>query len=128
MLPANRPESWNAKMPISGEPLITDKQFEKLLANAPTSLVAEMRQHDPVPVVKIFLPHVRWVLAWIDPDDFDRVYGVMKWGNEKPEEGEFSLSDIVNSSLGGIVRPERDKYITLDQPLSHYLRNDADAW
>ena len=127
MLPANKPESWNAKMLISGEPLITDAQFEKLLANAPKSLAA-MQRHDPVPIVKIFLPHVRWILGWINPNDLNRAFGIMKWGNRKPEAGDFLLSDIVNSRLGSAVRPERDKYITLDQPLSHYLRNEADAW
>jgi hypothetical protein len=53
----DRPESWNAKM-LSGEPLITDERFEKLLANAP----ALTEDHDPLPVVKIFVPHVRWML------------------------------------------------------------------
>jgi hypothetical protein len=47
MLDPNRPESWNATMVLSGEPLITDEQFEKLLANAPASL-EEMEHHDPV--------------------------------------------------------------------------------
>ena len=49
----------------------------------------------------------------------------MKWGNEKPEASDVLLSDIVSSRLGSLP-PERDKYITLDQPLSHYLR-DEDA-
>jgi hypothetical protein len=120
MLPANRPESWNAKM-LSGAPLITDEQFEKLLANAPKSRAA-MQRHDPVPIVKIFLPHVRWILGWIYPDDLDRAVAVMKRGNEKPEAGDVLLSDIVRSRLG-MLTPERDKYITLDQPLSHYLRD-----
>jgi len=73
------------------------------------------------------VPHVRWILGWIYPNDLNRVFAVMKWGNKKPEAGEFLLSDIVNSRLGRSVSPERDKYITLDQPLSHYLR-DKDAW
>jgi hypothetical protein len=74
----------------------------------------------------IFLPHVRWILGWIHPDDLDRAVAVMKWGNEKPEASDVLLSDIVSSRLGSLP-PERDKYITLDQPLSHYLR-DEDAW
>jgi Protein of unknown function (DUF2958) len=123
-----RPESWNAKMVISGEPLITDEQFEKLLANVPASLEA-MEDHDPIPVVKIFLPHIRWILGWIYPDDRDRAYAVVKLGNEEPEVGDVLLSDIVSSRLGSgevAIRPERDKYITLDQPLSHYLQNKSD--
>jgi hypothetical protein len=124
----DRPESWNAKMVISGEPLITDEQFEKLLANAPASF-AEMEHHDPIPIVKIFLPHVRWMLGWIYPKDRDRTYAIVKFGNETPEEGDVLLSEIVQSRLGGAdgVRPERDKYITLDRPLSYYLRNKS-AW
>jgi hypothetical protein len=31
MLPSKRPETWNAKMVLSGKPLITDQQFEQLL-------------------------------------------------------------------------------------------------
>jgi hypothetical protein len=122
----DRPESWNAKM-LSGEPLITDEQFEKLLANAP----ALTEDHDPVPVVKIFLPHVRWMLGWIYPEDRDRVFGVVKLGSRTPEMGDVLLSDIVRSRLGtgadgfGLM-PERDKYITLEKPLSHYLSNKSD--
>jgi hypothetical protein len=47
----SRPESLNAKM-LSGKPLITDAQFERLLANAPLHALDQAR--DPVPVVKIF--------------------------------------------------------------------------
>ena len=36
------------------------------------------------------------------------------------------LSDIVRSRLGTMT-PERDKYITLDKPLSHYLDKTA-SW
>jgi hypothetical protein len=121
--PINRPESWNAKMVLSGEPLITDEQFDKLLANAPASLEA-METHDPVPVVKIFLPHIRWILAWIYPHDRDRAFAVVQFGNERPEAGDVLLSEIVSCRLGGKngMRPERDKYITLNRPISHYLK------
>jgi hypothetical protein len=120
-LPTNRPASWNATM-ISGERLITDEQFERLLANAPKD-PSEMEDHDPVPVVKIFLPHLRWVLGWIYPTDLDRAFAVVQLGNDEPEAGDVLLSDIVASRLGGEdgMRPERDKYTKLDQPLSHYL-------
>ena len=121
----DRPESWNAKMVLSGEPLITDKQFEKLLANAPASL-EEMEHHDPIPVVKIFLPHIRWILGWIYPDDRDRAFAVVKLGNNSPEMGDVLLSEIVAARLGNRVNgiaPERDKYIKLDRPISHYLKD-----
>jgi hypothetical protein len=91
-----RPESWNAKMMLSGEPLITDEQFEKLLANAPVSLEA-MEHHDPVPVVKIFLPHIRWILGWIYPNDRNRAFAVVQYGSKKPVASDVLLSDIVRS-------------------------------
>jgi hypothetical protein len=125
----NRPESWKAKMPLSGKPLITDAQFERLLANAPASR-AEMEDHDPVPVVKIFLPHIRWIIGWIYRHNLDLCRCVVMLGRKPPEMGDAWLSDIVNSRLGsgsGGVKPERDKYITLDQPLSYYLEN-PDCW
>jgi hypothetical protein len=45
------------------------------------------------------------------------------------ESGDLLLSDIVGSRPGSgevAIRPERDKYITLDQPLSHYLESKSD--
>jgi hypothetical protein len=44
-LPENRPASWSATMVLSGTPLITDEQFERLLRNAPKSL-EEMEHHE----------------------------------------------------------------------------------
>jgi hypothetical protein len=120
-----RPESWNAKMPMSGKPLITDEQFERLLANAPKSL-AEMETHDPLPVVKIFLPDMRWLLVWCYPNDPERFFCVAQLGDGEPEAGDVLLSDIVNARLGGrgfVIRPERDLYTKLDRPWSYYLDN-----
>jgi hypothetical protein len=103
---ANRPESWNAKMALSGEPLITDEQFEKLLANAPASL-DEMETHDPVPVVKIFLPHIRWILAWIYPHDRDRAFAVVQLGRERPRSRRRSvIRDCAVSPRQWERRPE----------------------
>ena len=125
----SRPESLNAKM-LSGKPLITDAQFERLLANAPLHALDQAR--DPVPVVKIFLPHVRWLLGWIYPHNHDRAYAIMKWGNKEPELGDILLSSIVASRLvfndddDGIM-PERDLYITLDKPMSCYMQH-PDIW
>ncbi len=123
----DRPESWTAKM-VSGKPLITEKQFEKLLANAPAT--QEMKHHDPVPVVKIFLPHVRWILGWIYPNDRDRAFAVVKWGAKEPEAGNVLLSDIVRSRLvfgDGDDGLARARFVHLarpaDQPLpSRQLR------
>ena len=81
----DRPESWNAKM-LNGKPLITDKQFKKLLAS-----------------------------------------GTLRKSGES-----FLLSDIVRSRLvfgdgdDEALKPERDMYIKLDQPISHYMRDKSD--
>ncbi len=123
----NRPESWNAKM-LGGAPLITAKQFERLLANVPPIQTSWVSTHDPVPVVKIFLPHVRWLLCWIYPDNHDLAFAITKFGNQAPKAGDVLISNIVRARLGGAhdvvqIKPERDKYITLDQPLSYYLQH-----
>jgi hypothetical protein len=76
---------------------------------------------DLKPVVKLFLPHVRWLLVGLDADS-DRVFYVSRVGAKPPEIGVAALSDIVGSRLG-ILTPERDKYIDLDKPWPHYLRD-----
>lgn len=126
-LPKERPDSWNAKM-LSGAPLILDEQFERLLANAPNAFATE-GQHNPVPVVKIFLPHAQWILVWIYPNNLDRAFAVARLGAEQPEAGDVLISTIAASRLGnrfGGVLPERDKYITLDKPWRDYLDPDSD--
>ena len=50
-LPNTRPASWNFKM-LSGEPLITDAQFEQLLANG-------LRQQPPMAAPDDLLPVLR---------------------------------------------------------------------
>jgi len=121
-----RPESWNAKM-VSGKPLITDKQIKRLLANHPRGFApgAPLGDVDLVPVVKIFLPHVRWLLVWIYPDNHDLAFAIVKWGNDKPQLGDVRLSDIVRHRLGPLP-PERDMYTKLDRPMSYYVSNYRD--
>jgi hypothetical protein len=50
----------------------------------------------------------------------------MQWGNKEPEIGDVLLSHLAASRLGTLM-PERDLYITLDKPLSHYLQH-PDIW
>jgi hypothetical protein len=121
MTESTKPESWNAKMLLSGKPLITKEQLEQLVFNAPKSL-DKMERHDPVPVMKIFLPHFRWLLCWIYPDNLDyvRVIARMAGPNGSVEVGDELLSSIVNARLGRVT-PERDLYITLNKPMSHYI-------
>ena len=109
---------------VTGKPLITDKQFEQLLANAPKSL-EEMEYHDPRPVVKIFLPHIRWLLVHGYSNDLERFFCVVKFAQDDPEAGDVPLSDTVNARLG-MTRPEQDLYIKLDKPWSYYLDNGSD--
>jgi Protein of unknown function (DUF2958) len=98
--------------------LITDEQFEQLLANGRKPLMEAL---DLKPAVKIFLPHVRWLLVGLDAET-DRVFYVVQVGAKQPEVGIAALSDIIGSRLG-MLTPERDKYIRLDRPWPHYLRN-----
>jgi hypothetical protein len=116
ILPSNRPDSWNCKM-LSGTPLITDQQFEQLLANGLG------KSETTVPVVKIFLPHIRWFLIGLDVD-LDTVFAVIKRGTKQPEADMVSLSDVVASRLGSMT-PERDLYIHLDKPWPFYLQPAA---
>jgi Protein of unknown function (DUF2958) len=123
-LPENRPESWNFKM-LSGEPLIIDQQFEQLLANG---LKQGAQAVALVPVVKIFLPHIRWFLISLDAD-LDSAFAVVDRGPKGTEAAVVRLTDIVRSRLvfgAGAddgIRPERDKYIKLNKPWAHYLRH-----
>jgi hypothetical protein len=121
-----RPESWNAKMPLNGRLLITDEQFERLLANTPPKSPEKMKHHDPIPVVKIFLPHIRWLLVWGYPDNLDRFFCVAQFGTKEPKPGDVYFSDIVKARLGEFVQPERALHIKLDKPWSHYLSKDSD--
>jgi hypothetical protein len=120
-LPGNRPDSWNCRM-LNGEPLIADQQFEQLLANgeARPPTIAEI--YDVVPVVKIFLPHIRFLLIALDDEDLDSAFVVVKQGNKR-EPCTVSLSDIVGARTGAVT-PERDKYITLNRPWTYYLSHE----
>jgi hypothetical protein len=81
-----------------------------------------MEHHDPKPVVKNFLPHIRWLQVWGYPNDLDRFFCVVKHGTEQPQAVDMCLSDIVNTRLG-VIQPEQDPYIEVDKPWSYYLNN-----
>jgi hypothetical protein len=104
---------------LSGEPLITDEQFERLLANGRKDPDLEMP-----PVVKIFLPHIRFFLIALD-ENLDTVLAITDRGGKRAI-GFTSLSKIVAARLGGAdygIRPERDKYITLNKSWNYYLHH-----
>ena len=124
-----RPASWNAKMFLNGKPLITDAQFEQLLINGQDweEWAGISDDIDPVPVVKIFLPHIRWLIGRIYPTSLDRCFVLAKFGQDEPEFGDALLSDIVSTTGPFGVTPERDKYIRLDKPMSWYAEH-PEAW
>lgn len=107
--------------------------------NLPDDILAKLAENgrvaasnpafDPVPVVKLFLPGsaATWLLCWTDQRDSNLAYGLCDLGLGSPEMGPVLLSDIasVQSRLG--LGVERDLYVTLDRPVSHYadLANEA---
>jgi hypothetical protein len=119
----DRPASWDAKT-LSGRPLITDEQIARLMAGAANSPF-HPTDVNLIPVVKIFLPHVRWLLVHGYHFCREACFGVTKRGPDM-SVGPVGLSDIVNARLGEL-RPEQDLYITLDKPWIYYVRH-PDAW
>ena len=104
--------------------LITDEQRAQLLANGRQSL--EQDNFDPAPVVKLFTPDAgaTWLLAEMDPDDHDHVFGLCDLGMGYPELGWVSLAELatVRGRLGLPV--ERDLHFTPQKRLSAYA-NEA---
>lgn len=102
--------------------LITDEQRAQLLANGRQSL--EQDNFDPAPVVKLFTPDAgaTWLLAEMDPDDHDHVFGLCDLGLGYPELGWVSLAEIavLRGRLGLSV--ERDRHFNPQKQLSVYAR------
>ena len=94
-----------------------------LLANGARS--ARNEDHDPFPVVKLFVPDADavWLLTELDPDDSDLAFGVCALGLGAPKLDYVRLSDLaalpgqpVHCDIGFVAK----------QSLSAYLR-DAQA-
>ncbi|MFA7394736.1 MAG: DUF2958 domain-containing protein [Pigmentiphaga sp.] len=103
-------------------PLITDEQRARLLANGAARAAGQ--DTDPVPVVRLFTPdaHATWLLASLDPADGDTAYGLIDLGIGMPELGTVRLSDLV-SIVGPHRQPVmRDRYFQPVRRLSEYLR------
>ncbi|HGM6158437.1 TPA: DUF2958 domain-containing protein [Pseudomonas aeruginosa] len=103
-------------------PLITDEERARLLANGQAR--AADPAIDPLPVVRLFTPdaHATWLLAALDPADGDTAWGLIDLGLGLPALGTAKLSD-----LAGIVGPNkqpvmRDRYFQATRPLSEYVR------
>lgn len=113
--------------------LITKRQRAQLIANgieAERIRTLDSDEHyDPIPVVKLFTPDgaCTWLLTDLSPDDEDCAYGLCDLGFGFPEFGPVLLSDLraVRGKLGLPV--ERDRYVTLDKPLSHYMTEARSA-
>lgn len=103
-------------------PLITDDERTRLLANGEAR--AAGRGIDPLPVVKLFTPdaHATWLLAALDPADGNTAWGLCDVGIGMPELGTVRLSDLT-SIVGPRDKPIlRDRYFHPTRSLSEYAR------
>lgn len=103
---------------VSGFPLLTDAQFELLLANGLQSRA--QTGLDPLPVVKLFTPDAgaTWLLSEIDPENHDIAFGLCDLGLGFPELGCVSLSELaeVRGMLGLPI--EQDPHFRASKRLS----------
>ncbi len=78
-----------------GQVLVTDAEYEILIANG---LGAGNEEHDPLPVVKFFMPDggATWLLSEIDPEYPDIAFGLCDLGMGFPELGSVSLSELLS--------------------------------
>lgn len=79
---------------------------------------------DPEPIVRVLLPDASatWLLAARDPEQPDRVYGLLDPGDRPPELGWTSWRSIV-AARGALGRvPVVDAEHRAVAPLSHYVR------
>jgi len=93
-----------------------------MLANGRWNEAKKPNTDDFMPVVKLFTPmrQCTWLLTELDPEDPDVAFGLCDLGMQSPELGSVSIRELASLRIGGIPGVERDRYITLDQPLSVY--------
>ena len=95
--------------------LLTKAVTRRLLANFPAGGATR-------PAVKLFTPDAQatWLIADMDPDDPDRLFGLCDLGLGCPELGYVSLRELarVRGRLGLAV--ERDRWFTADKTLGEY--------
>jgi len=100
--------------------LFTTAIERKLHANGVAAQANE--DFDPKPVVKVFNPTggATWLLAWTDPTDPTRAFGLCDLGMGSPELGYVSMTELqtVRGRFG--LGMERDRWFTADKPLSGY--------
>ncbi|CCG38076.1 DUF2958 domain-containing protein [Xanthomonas citri pv. mangiferaeindicae] len=103
-------------------PLITDEQRARLLANGEACAIGQCI--DPLPVVRLFTPdaHLTWLLVSLDPADGDTCWGLIDLGIGMPDLGTVQLSAL-ESIVGPRKQPVmRDRYFEPARPLSEYVR------
>ena len=95
--------------------LLTKAVTRQLLANYPAG-------DDTRPAVKLFTPDAQatWLIADMDPDDPDRLFGLCDLGLGLPELGYVSLTELsrLRGPLGLPV--ERDCWFKADKSLGAY--------
>ena len=98
--------------------LVTQQQYQQLLTNGKNP------KEDHIPVLKLFTPdaNATWLITDCDPKDHDRLFGLCDLGLGYPELGYVRLSEIAEIRGRFNLPPERDLYINLDKPLSHYAK------
>lgn len=96
--------------------LFTKTQRAKLMRNAQ----AQDGTRDFVPVVKLFTPWggATWLLSELD--EHGVAFGLCDLGLGSPELGYVAIDDIeaIRGPFG--LRVERERYTTLDKPLTEY--------
>jgi hypothetical protein len=101
--------------------LITAEQHRKLIDNGRKS--AETGDDDHFPVVRLMTSHGwSWIITEADPDNINRLFGLIDLGMNTPEVGHCELSQIENTKLPLGMRVERDTSFTGHKPLSVYMR------
>lgn len=86
-------------------------------------------ERDNPAVVKLFCPDgaATWLISECDPDDPDRLFGLVDLGLGFPELGYVSLSEI-RSIRGPLGLPvERDEHFIGNKPLSAYAEEARTA-
>ncbi|MGE4483012.1 DUF2958 domain-containing protein [Acidocella sp.] len=104
----------------------TSKEKAQLLANNLAGLAARETEadHDPLPVIKLFLPGtgMTWLITELDDEsgEDEIAFGLCDLGFGTPELGYVSLAELrdLKSRVG--LRVEKDQGFKPEKPLSAY--------
>ena len=103
-------------------PLITDGQRARLLANGEARAAGHAT--DLLPVVRLFTPdaHATWLLASLDPADGDTAHGLIDLGIGMSVAQRWRLSELASIVGPGKQPVARDLYFVATRTLSEYTR------